>query len=260
MDQIIPVPFFVVALFGGMVVFLELGRRLRRRRLDKDPEGSRPDGLSLVSGAVFSLFALLIAFAVAGAGSRFDTRRQLIAEEANAIGTAYLRLDLLPARDQPALRELFRQYLDARLSAYQKLPDIAAAKGELTRAAALQLPIWRMAVTATQGTSARLDSSLLLLSALNTMNDIATIRTMSAQIHTPQSVFALLFVLSLVAALLAGYGMGGGRGRGWLHGLGFAAVTVLALYVILEIEYPRWGLVREDAYDQVLVELRASMR
>jgi hypothetical protein len=56
---------------------------------------------------------LLIAFTFSGAASRFDTRRQLVVEEANAIGTAYLRLDLLPASAQSALRESFRRYLEA---------------------------------------------------------------------------------------------------------------------------------------------------
>ena len=59
---------------------------------------------------------LLIAFTFSGAATRFDGRRQLIGEEANAIGTAYLRMDLLPQAAQPALREDFRNYVDARLS------------------------------------------------------------------------------------------------------------------------------------------------
>jgi hypothetical protein len=58
--------------------------------------------------------SLLLGFAFAGATSRLDTRRELIIREANAIGTAYLRLDLVPAADQPSLRALFRDYLDAR--------------------------------------------------------------------------------------------------------------------------------------------------
>jgi hypothetical protein len=260
MHELVPAPLFAATLLVGIIVFLEAGRRLGIRRIQKDPEGGRSSGLGVIGGAVFSLFALLIAFVVSGAGSRFDTRRQLIAEEANAIGTAYLRLDLLPAGDQPVLRELFRTYLDSRLAAYRKLPDIAAAEEELSRSAELQTNIWARAVTATRGTDVRLDVSLLLLPALNDMIDITTTRTMSARIHTPKTVFSLLFLLALVSSLLAGYGLADGKGRSWLHGLGFAAITVISVYVILDLEYPRWGLVREDAYDQVLVELQASMR
>jgi len=82
-----------------------------------------------------------------------DGRRQLVVEEANAIGTAYLRLDVLPHEAQPALRDKFRRYVEARLDAYRKLPDIAAAKEGLARAAVLQGEIWGEAVAASRAAS-----------------------------------------------------------------------------------------------------------
>jgi hypothetical protein len=69
----------------------------------------------------------------------------------------------------------------------------------------------------------------------------------------------MLAVLALAGATLIGYGMAGGKTRNWLHGLGFAAVMAVTVYVILDIEYPRFGLIRLDAVDQLLVELRRSM-
>src|SRR5215510_4984847 len=101
-----------------------------------------------MAGAVFALLGLLIAFTFSGAASRFDARRQLVVEEANAIGTAYLRLDLLPAHTQPPLRESFRQYLQTRVEIYRKLPDIAAARQEAAHAVTLQGQIWSQALTA----------------------------------------------------------------------------------------------------------------
>jgi hypothetical protein len=124
-------------LFLGTLALLETGRRIGLRRLAKDSEAART-GLGVVEGAIFALMGLLIAFTFSGAASRFDTRRHLVVEEANAIGTAYLRLDLLPSDAQSALRESFRQYVDARLTAYRKLPDIAAAMQELAQATKLQ--------------------------------------------------------------------------------------------------------------------------
>src|SRR5437870_1497571 len=126
-----------LALFCGMLVPLEIGRRIGVRRMAQDPEGARA-GIGAIEGAVFGLLGLLIAFTFSGAASRFDTRRQLIVEETNDIGTAYLRLDLLPADLQPALRESFRRYLDARIEVYRKLPDIAAARKSLAKADELQ--------------------------------------------------------------------------------------------------------------------------
>jgi hypothetical protein len=108
---------FTFGLFLGMLLFLEIGRRIAVRRMRED-SGTAGEGVGAVDGAVFALLGLLIAFTFSGASSRFDTRRQLIVEETNDIGTAYLRLDLLPADLQPALRENFRRYLDARIEVY----------------------------------------------------------------------------------------------------------------------------------------------
>lgn len=128
---------FAVGLFIGMLVCLEIGRRIGIRRMAQDPEGAR-QGVAAVEGSVFGLLGLLIAFTFSGAASRFDARRQMVVAEANNIGTAWLRLDLLPQEPAAKLRELFRQYLDARLDAYQKLPDIPAAEKELAHAVQLQ--------------------------------------------------------------------------------------------------------------------------
>ena len=100
MDFIFNIALLAGGLFAGMLVLLEIGRRLGLRRLALDSEAVRA-GFGVVEGAIFALMGLLIAFTFSEAASRFDTRRQLVVEEANAIGTAYLRLDLLSASAQP---------------------------------------------------------------------------------------------------------------------------------------------------------------
>jgi hypothetical protein len=248
-----------IGLFVGMLILLEIGRGIRCRRLKQDGAGD-PAGIGAVETAVFGLFGLLIAFTFSGAASRFDIRRGLIVEEINAIGTAYLRVDLLPAGAQPAVRETFRHYLEARLEAYQKLPDLVAAKQELAKANQLQAEIWRQAITGSRSVEAHPDAAKLLLPALNQMIDLTTTRTMAAETHPPRIIFAMLFGLALASALLAGYGMAGGVRRSWLHNLSFALAVVITIYVILDIEYPRLGLIRVDAFDQALMELRQSMK
>jgi hypothetical protein len=186
-------------------------------------------------------------------------RRQLIVEETNAIGTAYLRLDLLPAAAQPALRESFRRYVDTRLEVYRKLPDIAAAKEELAKATKLQGEIWRQAVAACRAQGCPPAATMLLLPALNAMIDITTTRTMATQMHPPTIIFVMLFGLALASAMLAGYAMAGAKTRSWLHMLGFAVALAVSVYVILDLEFPRLGLIRVDPFDQALVDLRKSM-
>src|SRR5690606_25832108 len=114
------------ASFLGMVIFSEAGRRLKIARLAHDPEGN-PRAVGLAEGAVFALLGLVIAFTFTGAVTRFQDRRGLVTDEANAIGTAYLRVDLLPPDAQPEMQDLFREYLDLRLSTYLTAQQDAAA-------------------------------------------------------------------------------------------------------------------------------------
>jgi len=250
---------FAGGLFLGMLLLLETGRRIGIRRAAQDPEGAQR-GIGAVEGAIFGLLGLLVAFTFSGAASRFDGRRQLIIEEANDIGTAWLRLDLLPASSAASLRDLFRQYLDSRIESYRKLPDIPAFRVELARSIKLQGEIWTAAVAACRESGSQPAPMLLLLPALNQMIDITTTRTETTKIHPPAIIFGMLAMLSLAASLLAGYGMAGGKTRNWIHILGFAAVMAVTVYVILDIEYPRLGLIRVESADQVLVELRESMK
>lgn len=248
-----------VGLFFGMLALMEVGRRIGARRRMQDAAGYRA-GVGSVEGAVFALLGLLIAFTFSGAASRFDARRQLIIEETNNIGTAYLRLDLLPKQLQPALREQFRQYIDARLAFYRKLSGLPAAMAEHDKAIRLQGEIWQQAVAGSYDKGALPAAAMLLLPALNAMFDIATTRALAMQIHPPEIIFVMLLGLALASALLVGYGMADSKERNWLHMLGLAFVMAVAIYVILDIEYPRFGFIRVDAFDQALVDLRDSMK
>jgi hypothetical protein len=149
--------------------------------------------------------------------------------------------------------------VDARIEVNRKLPDIAAARQQVAVVMEIQQEIWREAVTASRAEGAHPSAPMLLLPALNSMIDITTTQLMATQLHPPVIVFVMLFGLALSASLLAGYGMTGSRARSWFHMLGFALVMAIAVYVILDIEYPRLGLIRVDAFDQVMLDLRESM-
>jgi hypothetical protein len=85
---------------------------------------------------------------------------------------------------------------------------------------------------------------------LNQMIDITTTRAMATLMHPPLVVFFMLGALALVSALLAGYSMAASGPRSWVHVLGFATVIAATVYVIVDMEYPRFGMIRVDAVDQ----------
>ncbi len=245
--------------FFGILGFLALGRHIGQRAIMRHGDAGLASAGSL-EAAVFALLGLLIAFTFSGALTRFDVRRAQVVDEANAIGTAYLRIDLLPPAVQPRLRETFRNYVDARIATYQKLPDLQAAQGELALSQALQADIWAQAVAATRLPESRSGTEVLLMPALNQMFDITTVRLAATQMHPPAIVYLMLVGLSLASALLAGYQSAGDKAYDRVHQLGFAAIVACTVYVILDIEYPRLGWVRIDAVDQVLVGVRAGMK
>ena len=244
-----------VGTFFGILLCLAFGRWFGKRLLARNP-GRAPSASSL-EAAVFALLGLMIAFTFSGALSRYDSRRLQVVDEANAIGTAYLRVDLLPAATQPPLRDAFRKYVDARIATYDKLPDIAAAQQEVIRSQKLQNEIWAQALAAARTGEARPATEMLLIPALNQMFDVSAARIAATQIHPPSIIFLMLVGLALAAALLAGYQSAAEVDP--IHRFGFAIIIAFTIYVIFEIEYPRLGLVQIDAIDQLLVAVRAGM-
>jgi hypothetical protein len=246
-------PMLVVALFGGMLIFLEIGRQVGRRR----GEGAG-SAFNALEGAIFGLMGLLLAFTFYGAATRFDAKRQLIVDETNAIDTAYLRIDLLPPSRQESLRESLRRYLDARLAFYRKVLDPGAAAEEASRATAVQREIWTLAVGACREASSPATTTLVL-SSLSAMIDVKTTRDVALHTHPPTIIFALLGILLLICSLLGGFDAAAHGSRSPVHMLGFAAVMAITVYVILDYEYPRIGMIRQETTDQSLVELRRQM-
>ena len=243
-------------LFLGTLALLEIGQRLGHRHRTLDPTRELT-GLGVFDGAVFTLLGLLLAFTFAGAASRFETRRDLVGQEANEIGTAYLRIDVLAAEDRAPLRALFRDYLDARIDSYRGDVYAPRAVQARERTAALQGQIWSSAVTGCMR-APQSSACMLLLPSINSMFDITTTRLVATWNHPPLVIHVLLVLLTLVAGLLSGYGTAENPHRSWLHRLAFAGSMAGALFVILDLEYPRLGLIRVDAVDQVLVDLRQS--
>jgi len=244
------------ALFVGVLVCLELGYRLGKKEAADDAAGSRA-GVGALQGVLFGLLGLLLAFSFGGATTRFNVRRVLIVDEANAIDTAWLRIDLAPPAEQPPLRELFRRYLDSRLAVYARLPDLEAARTEILRTEELEGTLWSRAVAVGAQPGGE-GVQRALLPALNGMFEIGTTRGRAIFTHTSSVIIGFLLVVILLAALLAGQGMSVGK-RHLSHYLLFATVTSTTMYLIFDLEYPRFGLIRIEADDQVLHDLRARM-
>jgi hypothetical protein len=245
-----------VAFFVTLILCLETGRRVGRKAFASDR--ARSSALGPVEAVTFGLLGLLLAFTFSGAAERLDSRRGQIVEEANDIGTAWLRLDLLPADAQPKLREAFRKYTDSRIAVYRAFSKtgVDTARTEYARSTALQQEIWTAAVAACRDVPS---ATVVVLPALNAMFDIAATRLAAARMHPPAIIYAVLALISLVCGFLVGYEMGATEIAHRSHMMLLALVLALTFYVILDFEYPRLGFIRIDDFDDLLMQIRASM-
>jgi hypothetical protein len=109
------------------------------------------------------------------------------------------------------------------------------------------------------GETSSVAAATLFLPALNTMIDLTTTGTMLAKTHLPVLIRAALFLSPLLCAFLAGIESAPRARRVWMPAILFALMLSLTIYVILDLDYPRVGLIRIDAFDQALIDLRSSM-
>ena len=245
-------PMIAFWLLPAILIFLYYGRRLRTHHPTATVSGA-------IEGAVFALFGLLLAFTFSGALARYDDHRKLIVEEANDIGTAYRRLDLLPADAQPPLRILFREYAEARQHNYDGLPTSAQTIEASRKVDQLQDEIWSRSLAAAALPAANPDATKLLVPSLNAMIDISATRKNAFNMHPPIIVFVLLFFFSVGCAFMAGYGMNPLTPTS-LWSIALALSVTLTVYTTLEIEYPRRGLIHLTSQNEVFPDLINSMK
>jgi hypothetical protein len=243
-----------LGLFAGMVACVEIGYRFARGRSAADRRGY--DRIGEIEAGIFGLLGLLLGFAFSGATGRLEARRQLAVDEANAISTAMLRIDVMPAAAQPRMRSLFRAYVDARID---EMSRSAADDATAMHSSELQHEIWMRAVAAgapePEGPTVR-----LVLPALNDMFDIATKRTVAAKVHVPILITGLLYTVALISAIIAGYAMGNRQTRSAVHGLIYATAIAATVYTILDLGDPSAGLIRLGGADTAMQELHDSIR
>ena len=242
----------LLALWVAVHVLTECAWRVGRRR------GAAPeDDVSVEpASALLAVLGLLLAFTVSMAVDRFDARKQLVIDEANAIGTAELRSRLLPEAARAESRPLFDAYLDRRVRWGEGAGDEATQERLAREATDLQNRLWQIAERAAASTPTPVFA--LYESSLNKVIDIAAERSHVRANRIPETVLLLLAVTMLLAnGLFAGVlGRKRKKSRLDLHLLALATWLVVAL--IVDLDRPRRGWVRVS--QQPLVRLQEAWR
>ena len=245
----IPLPLvglaYLVLLLAGIEVGLR-GYRWTKARREEDGESS---GHEFLLSAVLGLLALLLGFTFSVALSRYDTRRSLVMQEANAIGTTWLRAELLQEPYRTEMTGLLRRYADARIA-------WSDADGPIGPTLAVQQQVWAATGRAIRGESSQV-LSRGLMESMNESIDAQGSRLAARAAHIPGRVLRILVIYSAVAMVMLGYTMGGAGRPRRVATLLMTVLLALAVSVIIDLDRPRSG--RIQVSQQPLLDVRASM-
>ncbi|MEW5764077.1 MAG: hypothetical protein AB1700_16435 [Bacillota bacterium] len=246
---------FLFASLAGFLVAVEAGFRLGVRHGDKGEESDKAHVDSL-QAALLGLLALLLSFTFFMAASRFDVRKSLVLEEANAIGTTFLRSEFLPADQRREAKALLREYVSSRLAFYEAGIDPARLDQARTATTRIERRLWALAAEAASQEPRSVPVGLFVES-LNNVIDLHEKRQVAFDNHVPETVLSLLLAVSVASFGLLGYRCGLTRRRRFASNALFAVLIVLVLTTILDIDRPRRGLIKVS--QDSLVRLQASL-
>lgn len=214
--------------------------------------------LTETSGLTALLFFLL-AFTFGMSGNRYDSRRSVVIEEANDIGTAILRSDMYPDSERILFRKDFKDYVESRIAYY----NAGANYKEIIKADSLSQTIshklWKRASELSKN-PANLAATQQMIPALNNMIDIATTRLSGEKAKVPQSILYMLFSLALITAFFNGYYEGRKDRIDWLVQIGFCLLVSLVILFTLDLDRPRRGTVTLDIPNQAVIDLRGYFK
>jgi len=236
---------FALTVFG-----YKLGKlKLRKQKVNASAESST--GFGSLSGLLF----LLLAFTFSMSVTRYDTRRQIIIEEANNISTAILRADLYAEKERVLFRHDLKQYVEARINYYKAGRDIKKIKFSNRQSQTLSISLWKRASRLSHNYS-NTDATRQMIPALNEMFDITTTRSAAEKAKVPDSIIWLLFVLACIASFYSGYSSTLNGSIDWLVEVSFCIMISVTIFFIFDLDRPYRGFVTLDESNKSIIELR----
>jgi hypothetical protein len=239
MSRIADFPFVVLALsFVGLWLSAKIGGFFREKQRNVEKEEGKD--FDIIAGAILTLLALIIGFSFSMAVNRYDQRKNYEEAEANAIGTEYVRADLLPAADGARVRALLKSYLDQRVLFYStsdehELQQINAYTGQL------QTDLW----SAVKAPAIAQPTAVFAL-ALSGMNDVLNSQgyTQAAWLYRiPAEAWILMGVIAIICTVMIGYGSRRAGANGALILVIPLAVSI-SLFLIADVDSPHRGIIR----------------
>jgi hypothetical protein len=229
---------FLVVLF----VAVEIGFRFGLRQHHAESSAEKRARGDVTLGSMLALLGLMLAFTYAFTLSRADARKQSVVEEANAIGTAFLKADLLPEPGRSEVRERLLDYARTRVVTRELIKDPSARQKFITRTMDAQSQLWPATKRALQG-SALGPYEASMVQAVNDVLDAHTRRLTAAFDHMPEVVSVLLLLIAALSLAVAAHNAGlSGRMNRWRMS-GFTLILAALMLVILDFDRPQVGFI-----------------
>ena len=248
----------VWGVFAGTIlmvlVAIEVGFHLGHAAHRKS-EDEKESPVGAIAGSILGLLAFILAFTFGLVSDRYDARKGLVREEANAIRTTFFRADFLPEADRAAAKEMLRRYVDERIAAVHS-GDMERLKVAIAEAVQIQRRLWDTAVA-----NARLDMNsdvaALYIESINDLMGIHAQRVAVGLARIPSGIWQALGILVVLGMMAVGYqtGIAGSR-RSWsMPILAFSFSLVIAL--ISSLDRPTSDLI--EVSQQPLQDVQAAM-
>jgi hypothetical protein len=237
-----------------VLLCVEVGYRLGRYRRQRSAQEKEAPVGAMVA-ALLGLVAFMLAFTFGLAGARFDARRQVLLDEANAIGTTYLRAAMLPVPHRDRIRNTLREYVEVRLNALRS-PEADVQQG-IQRSEELQSALWADAVSVADQNPNSIIVGLFVQS-LNETIDLHSKRvTVGLRSRIPASIWLALYGIAALALVSMGYhgGLSGTSRSGAI--LAVAIALSVVMWLIADLDRPREGTLRVS--QQAMIDLQKSM-
>jgi hypothetical protein len=245
----------VATLFVTMALAIELGHRIGRRAQPNASDATKAH-INAIQASLLGVLALLLGFTFSLSLQRYDTRSSAVVVEANAIGTTYLRAQLLVPEIRVDVLPLLRDYLDVRIraSAVSVIRE-EDRKELLTEAKRIQSELWTLAREATNVDDRPVTTGLFIQS-LNDLIDALEIRDAAVNRHVPEVVLFLLYGTFVMTGCIVGYASGVACHRASFVTYVMVGLIALLVFVIIDLDRPRRGLI--EVRQTSLTELREA--
>lgn len=245
---------FVLVIAAVLLGLSETGYRIGLKLFTAKDEARRSQ-ISGVQGAVLGLLGLLLGFTFSMALNRYETRRELVLKEANAIGTTWLRAGLLPEANRGPARELLRRFVDVRVKGQALADDPAQLAQGMRESAAIENELWRLAEEAAKTAPTPITATFIV--TLNEMIDTDAERITAARNMIPNGVWLLLMLVAASGCLTSAYGSGAQGVRSAFTSAFLPLLISVVIMLIFDLMHTHEGIV--SVSQQPMLDLQRSL-